>query len=179
MLHYYRCPVCLSTMTAEERLYSAECGACGGLLHYLGPVTDAGSWLDIRYRPACDGRCISARGPKCDCKCRGENHGRGLLVPVVREGGKVKLVPADAAAVKRAEEYRSALREVYNVLDTLFGEQHQRFREGRWVPSSVAWHELRRTYRELEEIAGLATHRTRIQRLRELADRLRRTKATT
>lgn len=177
MLHYYRCRVCLATMTAEEKVF-AECGACGAQLWYLGPVTDAGRWQRVTYRPKCDGRCISARGPKCDCECRGENHGRGLLVPVIRDGGKVRLVPADDAARQRAEEYRAALREVYNVLDLLFGEQHQRFREGRWVPSSAAWHELRRTYRELEQIAGLVTHRTRIQRLRELADRLRRMKAT-
>lgn len=34
--------------------------------------------LNWKYRPdptECDGRCMSARGPNCDCKCKGENHG--------------------------------------------------------------------------------------------------------
>lgn len=34
-----------------------------------------------KYKPekACDGRCMGAVGPACDCSCGGENHGRSRV----------------------------------------------------------------------------------------------------
>ena len=31
-----------------------------------------------RKRTECGARCLQATGPACDCKCKGENHGRNL-----------------------------------------------------------------------------------------------------
>ncbi len=33
--------------------------------------------IEGRYNPtkACDGRCMSAKGPQCECSCGGKNHG--------------------------------------------------------------------------------------------------------
>lgn len=28
----------------------------------------------------CDGRCMSARGFRCECSCGGKNHGRGAML---------------------------------------------------------------------------------------------------
>lgn len=43
------------------------------------------------YRPdptECDGRCMGAKGPNCDCKCKGANHGAGQIAQVpARIGG--------------------------------------------------------------------------------------------
>ena len=30
----------------------------------------------------CDGRCMNAKGPDCDCSCLGKNHGIGMIVQI-------------------------------------------------------------------------------------------------
>lgn len=155
MRYYYRCLDCLTTMTFEKTLGPARCGICGGRLEYLGPVV-YDRWVKVEHRPKCDGRCISAAGPRCDCQCGGENHGAGLagIVEVAKDGGPVRVTPSDArqieAAKARAEEYRRLLAEAKELAKrTGWGEYH------------------------LVKIMRLRSHPARVKKLRELIDRYR------
>lgn len=174
MRYYYRCPTCLSTITAEQRFPEAQC-VCGGKLRLLGPVTDEGHWLREELRPKCDGRCISALGPRCDCQCHGQNHGRGLegTVVVRLDGGPVVLKPVDAEeARRRADEYREAKRGVLAALAARYGSAWDDYRAGRYIPSSALWRTLRSWEQELHHAMALQVHSRRVQRLRELAVRI-------
>jgi hypothetical protein len=173
--YYYRCGDCLSTVVLEERLFEVEC-ICGGELEYLGPVTDTGHWKKVEEKSPCDGRCTGARGWKCDCVCGGENHGTKLVVTVERIGGVARVRPPDQDAIRRAEEYRAARQEVKDALARVFGEDYRRFVERRWVQSRTAWESMWAVKREMKAIARLATHATRIRRLRELAERVSKLK---
>lgn len=118
LLHYYRCPDCLSIATAAEYQNKAECGLCAGRLEYMGRVQGARLVQD-RELCKCDGRCIFAKGPNCDCSCCGDNHGAGWF------GGGFETVTVDVGAVPRlrmpdnsqaatiAAEYRSGLAAMY------------------------------------------------------------------
>lgn len=87
MRWYVRCRDCLAVRATEgapPRLLQCE---CGGSLEVMGEVR-ATRLVQIELGPPCDGRCTSARGPKCDCTCRGANHGSGLVVEIIREVGR-------------------------------------------------------------------------------------------
>lgn len=51
---------------------SGRCWTCGRKLKI--------DELHATYSPEheCDGRCLAAKGPNCECSCHGANHGRGL-----------------------------------------------------------------------------------------------------
>lgn len=173
--HYYRCRDCLTTAVTEGQLPSgAECGACGGRLQYLGPVTDeALRWLKVHELSPCDHRCTHATGPKCECQCGGQNHGTGLVVRVVSDGGAVRVQPLDPERARQtAEEYRAARRAVWDAARQRWGEHFEAWARGAYVRSRAAWEELRTVEREMARIAGLATHATRMRRLEELRRRL-------
>lgn len=93
-LHYYRCIDCLSVATAEDYKPRGECGTCGGALEYMGRV-QADRLVKTTERCKCDGRCIFAKGPNCDCKCCGDNHGSGWF------GGGFEIVTTDKGPVPR------------------------------------------------------------------------------
>jgi hypothetical protein len=119
--YYYRCSDCLAVAVTEARIPevrpdnwsaprpNAVCDACEGRIEYLGEAErHTLAHLD-GWRPACDGKCVGARGPSCDCKCGGENHGTGLMVPVYTHSEIPRVgIPKEAAA--KGSEYR-ALRE--------------------------------------------------------------------
>lgn len=162
-------------MTSEQQFDSAEC-ICGGRLTLLGPVTDTGRWLREELRPRCDGRCISATGPQCNCRCGGENHGQGLAATVVvrRDGGAVVLRPVDTEeARRRAEEYRVAKQAVHAALEARYGGAWVDYRQGLYIPSKALWWELRTWAQDFAEAKRLLTHRLRIRRLQQLAERIR------
>lgn len=47
-----------------------NCGSQRGSDEVIGTFSD---------KHACDARCLSAKGPKCECSCAGANHGSGWL----------------------------------------------------------------------------------------------------
>lgn len=93
-LHYYRCIDCLSVATADEYKPRPICSHCAGLLEYMGRV-QAGRLVEDREVCKCDGRCIFAAGPNCDCHCHGDNHGSGWL------GGGFEIIQTDRGPVPR------------------------------------------------------------------------------
>jgi len=106
--HYYRCIDCLTIAAADgPPVYRADCSLCGGKVENMGQVCGL-RLTEVVMGCPCDGRCTGARGPQCDCKCGGVNHGSGLLVPIVRDLGPVPVlkVPNSRKAAATAEEWR-------------------------------------------------------------------------
>lgn len=112
---FYRCRDCLTVAASEGRLTTNSashglCGACGGEMAEMGQV-QGDRLAKVEHLCACDSRCTGAQGPKCDCSCRGANHGTGRVVKVVRDLGPVPImdVPQTAKASAVAAEWRAAL----------------------------------------------------------------------
>ncbi len=63
----------VSSIRHNRQHIGGTCPRCG-LKHYAERKI---------YRPRgakdhkCDGRCLAAKGPNCECSCRGKNHGAG------------------------------------------------------------------------------------------------------
>lgn len=106
----YRCADCLSVLfvdNAPGQLKDLVCGACGGRMDWQGYVGRQGLY-NTYTDSACDFQCTSARGPSCDCKCGGENHGTKRTVLVVVGAGEVPTAtPPDASkSALTAAEFR-------------------------------------------------------------------------
>lgn len=175
MRYYYRCNDCLVTSTLEEYRQDLLC-VCGGHVCCLGPVTDKGRWVRKELRPECDDRCLNARGPNCDCKCNGKNHGIGLagIVEMTFDGGAVILRPLKPEeSVKRAEDYRTAKAAVEQALTDVFGRYWNAYRAGQYIPNSGIYWALKAWTAEYADAQSLRTHKNRVKRLYQLADRIR------
>lgn len=163
-MYYLRCKQCLEPMRMSERCPGARC-VCGGDLEYLGVVT-GNRWRRAEELTPCDGRCTNAQGPNCDCRCRGENHGSGRTVTVLRDAGRIVLQPASAAeCARRAEEYRAAVQSVHNALQARYGDDYEAYQRGTWIPSA----QLRRYVWRLRGAASKKVHSLRLKELTKLA----------
>ena len=134
---FYRCEDCLAVVamdgsrreleTGWDKL-GAACGACGGRMEHMGQVgSDPHRLVKLSERSQCDDRCTMAVGPKCECKCGGENHGSRLIVVVTLDAGERPTVTPsrdiarhrlaavayrtvrDAARVRIETRYRAAM----------------------------------------------------------------------
>jgi hypothetical protein len=100
-LHFFRCGDCFGTLALETGRSDAVCD-CGGQLEYLGRAKHERLVIDGLTVP-CDARCISARGPKCECGCGGANHGSNALVAVERDAGGIpRATPRGDRATRHA-----------------------------------------------------------------------------
>lgn len=146
--HFYRCNDCLSVVATEAKIaevrnpdtwrmeLKATCDACEGRMEYMGETVSMFNtgWLSKQtgVQPACDGKCIGATGPNCDCKCGGENHGSGKVVPVFEQFGIPRLqVPKEAGA--KADAYRALLNEFRELYAAKIKPLQDRRIQGDWL----------------------------------------------
>lgn len=169
MLHYYRCEDCLSSVTFPERNLNAVC-VCGGSLEYLGEVQDNGHAQEVATLPICDGRCTSAPGNSCRCRCGGKNHGTHLTVTVVYDNGKATVKPADEKAIARGNEYRSAYQAVLDTLLAKYGDTLRDFNTGRWISDKETWATLYGYQKVMHSVRSARTHKTRIAKLAKILE---------
>jgi hypothetical protein len=159
--HFYRCYDCLTVMAAEVFERDAECGLCGGPIEHMGRV-ERDRLVKHGMECACDFRCTSARGPKCDCKCGGKNHGSGLVIPVRYDMGAkpVLVAPNSAKAQAVAEEWRAGQAVLVAQIEPLL----RRKQYDRWLPANE-YAQLSRLQRALRSSRGYRTHATRMKTL--------------
>lgn len=159
---FYRCVDCLAVGAADEYVRDASCIGCGGRIESMGRVGKSGRLVTESIECPCDARCTNAKGPKCDCKCNGANHGSGMLVVVVRDAGPlpVLLMPISLASRKRATEWREALTAARAEVDRLkAGEAARGGSWRRYYAARSAIHKAR----------GRRSHVTRMADLSEFA----------
>jgi hypothetical protein len=82
-----QCPACGAQYKARTNYGPPEPGTYRP--RFMGRVEGA-RLTRMESRTPCDGRCIGAVGPSCDCSCGGENHGMTRLVDVAVDAGSVK-----------------------------------------------------------------------------------------
>jgi hypothetical protein len=113
--HFYRCRGCLEVLALDgDRLPMAYgttiavCDNCGEAFEHMGRV-EKSRLVSDELRCKCDDRCVSARGPHCDCSCCGANHGAGMLgyVRVMVDRGAVPRIapPSKMRAIAALREW--------------------------------------------------------------------------
>lgn len=167
MLHFYRCEDCLSTITYPDCNLNADC-VCGGILEYLGEVTQDNRAVESVEIPICDGRCTHAKGNSCRCQCGGTNHGTELLVMITYENGKAIVSPVDEKALTRATEYRAEKDAAEARIRANFGVVLDDYLASRWISDKALWWTIRTTWAKLLNVSSLRTHAGRIKSLRAL-----------
>lgn len=170
---YYKCPECLCTvvlkgLTARRDLV---CGVCGEYLYTIGEVTAENKWVRKEEKCKCDGRCINALGPSCDCSCGGENHGSGMdgFVEVVAETGEVKLTPShDIEKHKQwAKEYNDAYDAAESRIKAKHGQAYEFYKSKQRLAYDTWW-EIKKDLTRLGDAADLKVHKTRIAKLNKV-----------
>lgn len=170
---FYRCPECVSifAVESENEIAGLLCSVCNVTTESMGRVEGTRLVFDGEACP-CDARCTSARGPKCDCFCKGENHGTNLLVAVTRDAGPVPTVtPIDPeAARKRAKEFRAVAVMVRAAIDEKFGEILGAKRSGAYLTgrSYAGWSEGVEFLRALGKARSMKTHPGRMKKAAEI-----------
>lgn len=167
--HFFRCNLCLSTFFVDGAKVdrTADC-ACGGTAIMLGRVTDTGNtalWIGERHVVPCDARCTNANGYRCDCPCRGENHGTGRVVTIEYIGGRATVRPPDPDAFRRADELRDALARWEAAMSERFRTAWDDYRAGKYIDDKGTWMTIRWECERKARALAFQTHRRRMQEL--------------
>lgn len=181
---FYRCLDCLSVIAVEQELKPfhwergiyqvGRCGACNAWLESMGCV-DRGRLVRDEVRSACDDRCTSARGPNCDCKCHGKNHGSGLVVTVQVDAGGIPVAQVSASAKYRAEQFRELCATWEREHAKVYGAVIAAKSAGQYVRSFDGYLTGTRLRREYYKARGLAVYSMRQKKIQAMIDGLKRT----
>ena len=184
---YVRCRECLSVAavdTQSGRPGAMVCDLCDGAIEIMGRVESispapwqAGGLVNDSLRLACDARCQGAQGPKCDCQCRGENHGQTVLVRTVEGAGGVPRVCIldKGKALARVAEWRALVAEWETAFEA-YREPYERKQRGEYVSSYDfgRYMDARRWRKALGETRDKRTHKGRMDVLRGIVERMRK-----
>lgn len=200
---YFRCGQCLGVWTVDldgavtvDAIRKAPCPLCDAPARQhedLGRVHSAFSSVLMletgEMRCKCDGRCIGATGPACDCVCQGENHGKGIAACYAVETengtvrGRMRAAPkSQAKARERAAEWTAAQAELQAMAEPLRAERNrlwQRKRESGWLPAGDYSRErdLSDALRGLSACGNAKTHAGRMKKAAACALALKKTPA--
>lgn len=166
---FVRCRDCFSIAAITEQPSTCEmcCGLCHGPIEVMGRV-ERDRLVRDSYEAPCDDRCTNARGPRCDCKCHGQNHGTKRIVHIVRDCGPVPRVqmPANFKARRIAAEWRTARTFAREALDRLL--EHRR---AGWL-DRADYDRMRTLQDALHHAYTARTHDGRIRALRAVLGEL-------
>ncbi len=173
---FVRCTDCLSIVAVEVQPITGDlCGACDGKIEVMGRV-ERDRLVTAEYQAcACDARCQAARGPSCECACKGVNHGRSVTVLVREYAGLPRRVMVEgetlpgfpSKALTRATEYRQ---ELARVAAARPGRVSAVLKSGAYLPERADY-SAAMSYRRLVAAAREArTHNGRMKILRSIQE---------
>jgi len=179
---FYRCADCLAVAAVDGKRAELEvgwsklgaaCGACGGRMEHMGQVgADSSRLVTLGEQTPCDDRCTFATGPKCNCKCGGENHGSKLLVIVTRDAGERPTVTsAQNLAQHRllAGEYRTIRDAARERIEAHYGAAMRLKRSGYVDPATFREYcEGKRAFQSFWAAVGMRSHAGRNKALAKL-----------
>lgn len=182
--HFFRCFECCNVFALEgapaprshawngQRMAGALCPTwirgtrcdCGCTrLEWMGCV-QGDALIRAEDRCACDSRCTSARGPKCDCSCCGKNHGTNRVVRVVTRDGIPTIVDVDLdkrlAAVAQWKAEKAAAQARVDALPAVIA-----MRAGEWINDRAAWDHARDVLAKLRKADQYKTLAARVAAL--------------
>ena len=161
---YLKCMFCERPMAVNleegdsvEVVAQAPCPLCGEKeLRVMGKVEKT-NIVRPGSKAACDLRCTSAVGPKCDCICNNENHGTHRLVRYNKVVCKLEVVEKDL--LNNNEEYLARIRRMaaakVDIKRRVVAFLEWKYREIRekWAQNVYMSYEEGREYEKYREIA--------------------------
>lgn len=174
--YYYRCGDCLTPQVVEGTMpASGTTCACGGKIAYVGAVRRH-RVVRLEDHPVCDGRCIGATGPNCDCQCGGDHHGSGRVVTVeAADLGAARLTAVEAEVqIARAVEYRAARDALDSAIRSCrLAAAFEARRAGQYVQGGD-YQECLHVHERRAHAMGLRTHAGRLRALTSLTEYVRK-----
>lgn len=166
--NFYKCQDCL-TVAAIDRSHDRyaklpTCSLCGATCEHMGEVK-GDKYVKHHVRCACDERCTHARGPSCDCSCKGENHGIGAVVEYDTVEGTVSRLNMrpNHHALANVTEYRAA------IAPLIARRQELNDRKRIERLSGAEYNELCELYRIICRAQSYKTHAPRMELLTKYA----------
>lgn len=162
--HFWKCNECLSFCAIEQADMNAwdrvKCGLCDSFMWYMGRVEQTRLKRD-EVHCACDDRCTSATGPKCNCKCGGVFHGTHAVVHVTVDAGGIPIaqVKTNAKILRELNEYR-ALRQILS-------DEWQDLNSQGFIPREQ-WNRKIRLENTIRHARTLTSHGGRMKALRSV-----------
>lgn len=161
--YFTRCSDCCAVQAIEADRFPAKLTCdCGGTVTNMGQVLGQ-KLVQFQSRTPCDARCTHATGPKCDCPCRGDNHGTQRVVTVQIDQGGIPRISTPCP--ERAGELRALIQDIRRACDVRYPAP------GGWMPEQVYWGR-RSTDDAIYFARTLKTHNNRLKALREILDGL-------
>lgn len=177
---YIRCADCLSVSMVELPTTSASTASrtiagwrciCDGRLEAMGYVRIYRTAEQLVTRDAevcaCDERCTTARGPSCNCKCGGANHGLGLgatVRQITTDSVPIVTPPGDAEkAAGKAREYREAHAAALARIEA--SPEYPVYMAklaGKWTDRFTDYLQVRDWLADLRSVAKARTHKGRL-----------------
>ena len=156
--HFYKCHECLSfcAVDSEYGFNRVLCSLCHVPMHYMGRVEQTRLKIDT-VRCLCDARCTFATGPNCECSCGGVNHGKGVVVEVTIDAGKVP-----TAQIKPTAQVLYDLKQYRTLRDQLQAELN----DVRQHHSGPSYLRSRILYAALQSAASKTSHAGRMKALK-------------
>jgi len=135
----YSCPRCAAWFYATEDQRGIPCPVCDKTLDRRGVVRASG-FAGTVEQLACSGVCQSAVGTTCDCRCRGENHGRTHWVTITVDAGRPRINLADdtLAALRDARlplilQAEDQARALVAALEVAYADVLPAYRDAAWL----------------------------------------------
>lgn len=172
--YYVRCVDCLAVGCVERPDFSppptGKC-PCGGRVESMGRVTRGGRLVADYRDSACDWNCTSARGPRCDCKCRAENHGKGVTIAITVDLGGVPRYSLEPD-MTRGTAYREAVAAAEaRIVHLNRGDVVARKLRGEFLGAAdfATYRAVGEAHRELSRIRAMRSHKARLNALARVA----------
>jgi hypothetical protein len=167
--HYFRCHDCLMTVCIDlqNRRDDLMCGICNGRLEWMGQVQGQ-RYHHIVEVCDCNEICQQAQGPKCTCRCGGENHGKMKYHTYISAIGQIHVTPEGDTEkhLAIALEYRAA---VDAAIDRIHSLPHYNDYCNRVWLDRAAWDKIHNAEYQLNAARKGKMQKSRIAKLSKVA----------
>jgi len=179
--YYWKCQDCLIPVVVDQSTHdigtrSGMVCICGGKMELMGKIKGGNYWQKTESLCDCDERCTNARGPICDCKCHGENHGMGMSAThiAVVESGKVE-VSNNQNSIELGAAWRELEAEGKEAYRVRWHSVNEQINNRIWV-SHEAFTGQYNAWKKYCHIATMKVYKTREKKMREFIDEMQNNK---
>ena len=125
-------------------------------------------YIKTELKCDCDDRCTSARGPDCDCKCGGENHGKSLEAyhKVILASGKIEVASNHDDCIDLGRAWQALATDGNAAYNAKYAKLLEMKKNGEWIERK-AFLEMVDSVNEYHRICAMKMYKSREKKMRE------------